>query len=113
MRYAEANRKAKSQILNEFCKTTDQHRKHVIRLLTTLSIAPRKNSPGRKKKYQPEYLLPLLMDGNRSNVWQTIESSHTAFYLGQLVVEFNKLHELIIDYENLPTIVETELARIW
>jgi hypothetical protein len=35
------------------------------------------------------------------------------FYLGHLIVEFNKLNELSFDYENLPTIIETELARIW
>lgn len=35
------------------------------------------------------------------------------FYLGQLIVEFNKINELIFDYENLPTIIETELARVW
>jgi Transposase DDE domain len=35
------------------------------------------------------------------------------FYLGQLIVEFNKLSELNIDYKNLSSIIETELARIW
>lgn len=35
------------------------------------------------------------------------------FYLGQLIVEFNKLKELVINYRNLPTIIETELARAW
>jgi len=35
------------------------------------------------------------------------------FYLGQLMIEFDKLQELIIDYENLPTLMEQELARKW
>lgn len=35
------------------------------------------------------------------------------FYLGQLMVEFGKLNELSFDYKNLPTIIETELARVW
>jgi hypothetical protein len=35
------------------------------------------------------------------------------FYLGQLIVEFNKLKELVINYQNLPTIIEKELARVW
>lgn len=35
------------------------------------------------------------------------------FYLGQLIVEFNRIHELVIDYQTLPTVIETELARIW
>jgi hypothetical protein len=35
------------------------------------------------------------------------------FYLGQLMIEFDKLHELIIDFENLPTLIEKELARKW
>jgi len=59
-RYAEANRKAKSQILNEFCETSGYHRKHVVRLLTQESINTRKRPPGRKKEYAPEKLLPPL-----------------------------------------------------
>ncbi len=35
------------------------------------------------------------------------------FYLGQLIVEYNKLRELNINYDNLPSIIETELARKW
>ncbi len=35
------------------------------------------------------------------------------FYLGQLIVEFNKIKELKINYKDLPTIIETELARVW
>lgn len=35
------------------------------------------------------------------------------FYLGQLMVEFDKLEELIIDYENLPILIEQELAKKW
>jgi hypothetical protein len=35
------------------------------------------------------------------------------FYLGQLIVEHGKLDELNIDYENLQSTIENELARIW
>lgn len=35
------------------------------------------------------------------------------FYLGQLIVEFNRLEELVIDFDNLRTTIETELARKW
>jgi len=35
------------------------------------------------------------------------------FYLGQLIVEFNKINELNFNYKSLPTIIETELARVW
>jgi len=35
------------------------------------------------------------------------------FYLGQLIVEHDKLKKLIIDYDNLQTIIEAELARKW
>lgn len=35
------------------------------------------------------------------------------FYLGQLIVEFNALDDLVIDYNNLPSIIEAELARVW
>lgn len=35
------------------------------------------------------------------------------FYLGQLIVEFNKIDKLIIDYDNLSSVIEMELARKW
>jgi hypothetical protein len=35
------------------------------------------------------------------------------FYLGQMIVEFNALNDLNIDYDNLNSVVEAELARIW
>jgi len=35
------------------------------------------------------------------------------FYLGQLIVEDDRLSELNIDYEQLPTLIEQELARKW
>jgi hypothetical protein len=35
------------------------------------------------------------------------------FYLGQLIVEFNKLEKLVIDYDDLPSVIEAELARVW
>lgn len=31
------------------------------------------------------------------------------FYLGKLIVEFNKLHELFFDFDNLPSIIDREL----
>ncbi len=35
------------------------------------------------------------------------------FYLGQLIVEFNKLDKLIINYDNLQSVIDAELARKW
>jgi len=35
------------------------------------------------------------------------------FYLGQLIIEFDKLEKLVIDYDNLHCIIEAELARKW
>ena len=60
MRYVEADRKGKSQILNEFCGTSGLHRKHVIRLLKKPPIKPSKKPPGRVKQYLPERLLTPL-----------------------------------------------------
>src|SRR5579872_6409257 len=60
MRYFKANRKGKSQILNEFCATSGQHRKHVIRLLTRIPIGWREKPAGRKKYYQAEALIEPL-----------------------------------------------------
>lgn len=35
------------------------------------------------------------------------------FYLGQLIIEYDKLHELVIDYDALPITIEQELSRKW
>jgi hypothetical protein len=35
------------------------------------------------------------------------------FYLGQLMVEFDRLNELIIDHDNLPFLIEQELNKKW
>ncbi len=35
------------------------------------------------------------------------------FYLGLLILQYDKLDELIIDYENLPHIIQNELNREW
>lgn len=59
-RYFRANRKAKSQILNEFCATSGMHRKHVIRLLTRTPLGWRDKPAGRKKSYAPDELLAPL-----------------------------------------------------
>jgi len=57
IRYSKADRKTKSLILNEFCQTSGQHRKHAIRVLTKPSIGQKKKSSGRKKRYDHEQLL--------------------------------------------------------
>lgn len=60
-RYTEASRKAKSQILNEFCATSGHHRKHAIRLLMGKRYGySRRKTSGRKKEYLPGRLLPPL-----------------------------------------------------
>jgi hypothetical protein len=35
------------------------------------------------------------------------------FYLGKLIVQYNKLEQLTIDYDNLSSIIDKELARKW
>lgn len=35
------------------------------------------------------------------------------FFLGQLIIEHNMVHELKVDYEKLPEIIDKELAREW
>ena len=57
-RYAVAkNRKAKSQILDEFCRATSYQRKHAIHVLKHKVVGWREKPLGRKKKYKPELLL--------------------------------------------------------
>jgi hypothetical protein len=59
-RYFRANRKGKSQILNEFCATSGLHRKHVIRLLTRTALGWREKPAGRGKHYDPIQLTPPI-----------------------------------------------------
>ena len=60
-RYAAAKkRKAKSQILDEFCRTTGYQRKHAIHVLKHKVVGWREKPLGRKKKYKPELLLVPL-----------------------------------------------------
>lgn len=59
-RYSRANRKAKAQILNEFCATSGMHRKHVIRLLKHKVVGWREKPAGRKKHYDPSEVLEPL-----------------------------------------------------
>lgn len=59
-RYFRANRKSKSQILNEFCATSGLHRKHVIRLLTRTPLGWREKPAGRKKQYVLKELITPL-----------------------------------------------------
>ncbi len=62
-RYKKANKKNKSLILDEFCKTSGYHRKHAVRLL---GKSPRKSKDnhadgrGRKRTYEPDSVLTPL-----------------------------------------------------
>jgi hypothetical protein len=55
-RYMRGDRKVKSAILDEYCKTSGCHRKHATRLFTRMTIGWRDKPAGRKKTYQPEDL---------------------------------------------------------
>ena len=59
-RYLRGNRKVKSAILDEYCKTSGCHRKHANRLFTRMAIGWRDKPAGRKKSYQPVDLLEPL-----------------------------------------------------
>lgn len=59
-RYFRANRKGKSQILDEFCATSGMHRKHVIRLLTRTPLGWREKPAGRKPRYERRELIEPL-----------------------------------------------------
>ena len=60
-RYEKADKSGKSQILTEAGQVTQLSRKHLIRVLNQPkeAIAQRKSS-GRKKKYDPERLIPHI-----------------------------------------------------
>jgi hypothetical protein len=60
VRYRKGDREVKSEILNEFCKTSGCHRKHAIRVLSQERKRTRKKGCGRKKIYRAERLLPSL-----------------------------------------------------
>ena len=59
-RYAAADRHGKTQILDEFCATSLQHRKHAIRVLNKPAFRSRKRKVGRKKEFKDEAILPPL-----------------------------------------------------
>jgi hypothetical protein len=61
-RYFKSNRKDKSRILNEFCATSNMHRKHAIRLLARTPLGFRNKRTGRPKTYQPKALLEPLKE---------------------------------------------------
>ena len=58
-RYRQASKTAKATILDEFCSVCGYHRKYAIRLLGQGNRKPRRR-PGRKPRYQPETILPVL-----------------------------------------------------
>lgn len=61
-RYKEASKAEKGQILDEFCKTSDYHRKHAVRLLNKPERRRRRHKSGRKRIYSQEALLSPLKD---------------------------------------------------
>jgi hypothetical protein len=65
-RYSKANRKAKREMLNEFCLTTGYHRKYAIRILNGPAPGKRPNRPVRKRglSYGHELLSVL------TSVWE-------------------------------------------
>lgn len=63
-RYQAASKAKKSQILDEFCATSKQHRKSAIRSLNATPKPGYTKKLGRKKVYAPEALLEPL-----KNIW--------------------------------------------
>lgn len=61
-RYKNADKKQRSKLLDEMELTSELHRKHIIRALSKLKTRgrPRKNKPGRPKKYSSPVLLKVL-----------------------------------------------------
>lgn len=58
-RYRAARRREKGKILDEFCQTTDLHRKAAIRLLNGPG-RPKAVGPGRPRRYGPGVVEPLV-----------------------------------------------------
>ena len=65
-RYGKADRKAKREMLNEFCLTTGYHRKYAIRILNGPAPGKRRDRPVRKRgqSYGHELLSVL------TSVWE-------------------------------------------
>lgn len=71
LRYKNASRKGKTQILDEFCATCGYHRKYAIRLLRKFKrfIKPKHRKKGRKPVYDKEVMLkPLKCIWRASNL---------------------------------------------
>jgi hypothetical protein len=60
-RYGKSTKKAKGQILNEFCTVCGLTRKHAIKILNG-SVNPRIKKPGPKSKYQREDVISALRE---------------------------------------------------
>jgi hypothetical protein len=58
-RYAQADKRGRGRLLDEYCRTTGCHRKAAIRRLRT-SPHPSGRSPGRPCRYPPRELAPIL-----------------------------------------------------
>jgi hypothetical protein len=59
VRYQQADRRARSRLLDEYCRTTGCHRKAAIRRLRRGSSPPRQ-TPGRPAQYEPRELAVIL-----------------------------------------------------
>jgi len=58
-RYQQADRRERGRLLDEYCRTTDCHRKAAIRRLRH-APGPRRRAPGRPAQYAARELAPLL-----------------------------------------------------
>lgn len=91
-RYQAASKKEKGALLEEFCQTTQYHRKAAIRVLSGESRPPQHR--GGKRQYGPEVLAPLVM------AWEALErpcGKRLAPFLGDVIAQLERHGELTLD----------------
>ena len=110
IRYAQADKRTKSFILDELCATTGWHRNHARKALAS-ALQPRRLSPRRPRPptYGPEVIAALTM------CWRVLDmpaGKRLAPMLGELVTVLRHFGELDIDDDVAEQLVSMSAATI-
>ena len=108
-RYLKANRKEKTQILDEFVAVTGYHRKHAIRLLKQGVKSGHPKKRGRRKIYQGEVVSVLVQ------VWEVCDricSKRLHPFLPEIVEVLERHGELVISTETKKLLLQMSQATM-
>lgn len=107
-RYRAAGKKEKTKILDEFCQTTELHRKAAVRLLNQ-GGRPRSSRRGRPRRYGPEVIAPLKV------IWETGDrmcGKLLASVMPDLLASLERHGELSIEAETRELLLSMSASTI-